>query len=74
MAKAVVKLNDLAESQKTIIVVPVVVAPVQVQLALVVPAVEISDVPIAVRIPPIGTNLYDTPSMPPAVEYSLACI
>lgn len=46
-------MNVLAESKETIVLVPIVLAPIQVQVPLAVPPVQIRDVAVAVRIPPV---------------------
>jgi len=50
-------MKRVSDSEKATVLVPVVLKPVEVELALAVPLVEIRDVPVAVRVPPLRTNV-----------------
>ncbi|MFH1145363.1 MAG: hypothetical protein V1707_00140 [bacterium] len=65
-------MKILAESEKTVIVIPVIVKPIQVQLTLIDVLVQNTNVAVTVRIKPSRTRAL--PSIPPPIEYSLGCI
>ncbi len=45
-------MKKVADCRKPVVAVPVVVDPVQVEVALVVPVVEVRDIPVAIQITP----------------------
>ncbi|MFZ2189512.1 MAG: hypothetical protein WA057_01440 [Candidatus Magasanikiibacteriota bacterium] len=66
---------ELADGQEAADVVPVVVEPVEVELAVGNVPVEVGHVAVAVRVDPGGAvKTYKTPSISPPFEYSQGCI
>lgn len=53
-------MKKIADRRETVVLVPVVLDPVQVQVALVVPVVEVRHVPVAVRVLPDGATICAT--------------
>ncbi|MBU4314956.1 hypothetical protein KJ673_00960 [Patescibacteria group bacterium] len=65
----------LADGQEPIVLVPVVVIPVEVELAVGTVPVEVGRVAVAVAVDPGGAvKIYKMSSMPPPIKYSPGCI
>ena len=62
-------MKRISDCGETTVVVPLVVEPIQVQPALVIPVVKMRHVAVAVAIPPHRT-MYEVSSAPPPIEYS----
>lgn len=68
-------MKRVADDEETVVLVPIVVVPVQVQLPLVIPPVQAGDVAVAIRVmPDRAPAMYKVPSVPLPIEYSLGCI
>ena len=63
-------MKRVSDSEEPIVVVPPVLEPVEVQVALRTVPVEVRDVPVVEMLP----DLYRIPSMPLSLEYSRDCI
>lgn len=68
-------MNKLADSKKTVIVIPVVVKPIEVEVTLGVVPVEVGHVTITIRVNPgRAVKMYKILSIAPPFEYSRSCI
>ena len=65
-------MKRVSDSGETVVLVPPVLEPVEVQVPLGAVPVEVRDVAVAIRIPP--DRLYKIPSIPLLIEYSPSCI
>lgn len=63
-------MKKVANGSETTVVVPTVLEPVQIQLTLVVPVVEIRDVAITIAVRPDRAVMCHTSSYPPPFEKS----
>ena len=50
-------MKRISDSEETTMLVPVILEPIEIELALAIPLVEIRNVPVAVRVPPPRTNM-----------------
>ncbi len=64
-------MKRFSGTNQTIVRVPVIVEPIEVQVPALTIPIEVRDVAVAVGILP---DLYKTPSAPLPIEYSLGCI
>lgn len=62
------KINILADGQETIVVIPVVLEPIQIEVPLVGIAPEIGNVPVAIPVLPDRAVSCPAPPEPPSFE------
>ena len=65
-------MRRVSDGEETVVLVPPVLEPVEVEVPLVGVAPEIRDVAVAIQMPP--DRLYKIPSIPPPFECSRGCI